>query len=90
MVDARKMIVEMTDRLIHERDEALDRIRELEAQLREANATIERLNTALEFAAKDCLNSEGTYGEALKRIKLVEEWKALAEKEIASRLKEGK
>ena len=43
------------------------------------------LEIALEFAAKDCLNSEGTYGEAMKRMKLIEEWVELGEREYAAR-----
>ena len=56
------------------------------AALQQTNQRMkEKYDYALEVAAKDCLNSEGTYGEALKRMKLIEEWLVMAENEMQSR-----
>lgn len=65
-----------------------DHLKELEG-LRAEN---ERMDIALQIAAKDCLNYEGTYGEARKRMQLTREWKKLAATEFAARMatKEGK
>ena len=51
----------------------------------DAQERVDVLEIALEFAAKDCLNPEGTYGETLKRMKLIEEWIELGEREHAAR-----
>lgn len=50
-------------------------------------AEVERLNEALQQAAKDCLNSEGTLGEVLKRVNLINKWKDIGAREVAARRK---
>lgn len=48
---------------------------------------VKRLNGALQQAAKDCLTSEGTLGEVLKRVNLINEWKDIGAREVAARSK---
>lgn len=60
---------------------------DMEQELERLRAEVERLNEALQQAAKDCLNSEGTLGEVLKQVNLINEWKDIGAREVAARRK---